>query len=293
MIDDAAPQQHGRKRLHERFFGHQRVTVIEAARGWRLSDLSELFAYRELLWVLTVRDLKVRYKQTAVGAAWAVLQPVATMAIFSLVFGRLLDVESEGYPYPIFVFAALLPWTFFANSLSSCGVSLVNSAPLVTKVYFPRILVPAAAVASGLVDLAVASSVLLALMLYYGVAWSLHLLAVPILLLGLVLVTLGIGCWLAAVTVTYRDFRFVIPFLVQIWMFATPVIYPSSVVPESWQWMLWLNPLSGLINAFRSAFLGKPFDLSTFAISMAFSILVFIFGFAYFTRVERRFADVI
>lgn len=271
----------------------ERVTVIEPARGWRLLDLGELWAYRELLWVLTRRDVKVRYKQTVLGAAWAVIQPVTIMIVFSAVFGRLAGVPSEGYPYPVFVYAALLPWTFFANAVTASSHSLVGSAPLVTKTWFPRLLIPLASVGAGLVELAISTVILVLIMAWYGVAWTLGLLAAPLLVAGVVFTALGVGTWLAALTVAYRDFRHVVPFLVQVWMFVTPVIYPTGLVPESWRWLLVLNPMTGLVDGFRAAFLGRPFDLPALGVSALVAAAVFVVGVAYFERVERRFADII
>jgi len=277
----------------EAYFGHRRVTRIEPARGWRALDFRELWAYRELFYVLTQRDIKVRYKQTVLGVVWAVLQPVLTMLIFTVIFGRMAKIPSDDFPYAIFVFAALLPWTFFANAVSTASLSLVNSANMVSKVYFPRIIIPLSSIGSGLVDLFISMMVLFALMLWYGVGWSANLLFVPILLLGVVFVALGVGTLLSALTVAYRDFRFVVPFLVQIWMYATPVVYPASMVPEKWQWVLFLNPMAGVIEAFRSAFLGRAFDWSSIGLSMAVGGLIFIWGITYFEKVERRFADII
>jgi len=279
--------------LHEQYFGHAHVTVIEPQRGWRTLDLKELWAYRELLWVLTLRDVKVRYKQTVLGVAWAVIQPVMTMVVFTIFFGRLAQMPSDGFPYPVFVYAALLPWTFFANAVTSSGNSLLNSANLVSKVYFPRLVIPLASVGAGLIDFAVSAVILLLLMLVYGVGWSLNLLAAPLLVLAVIFTALGVGTLLSALIVAYRDFRYVVPFLVQLWLFATPVIYPVSLVPERWQWLLYLNPMAGLIEGFRSVFLGKAFDLPALAISMAVAVAVFLAGVLYFEKVERRFADII
>ena len=277
----------------EAFFSHQHLTIIEPPRGWRMLDWRELWAYRELLWVLTLRDIKVRYKQTVLGAAWAIIRPVTTMVIFSVVFGQLAKMPSDGYPYPIFVYAALLPWTFFASAIGASGQSLVGSAHLVSKVYFPRLIIPLSSIGAGLVDLAVSTAILLLMMLWYGVGWSLNLLAAPLLLAGVVFVALGVGTLLSALTVAYRDFTHVTPFLVQIWMYVTPVIFPVSLVPERWQWLLYLNPMTGLIEGFRSAFLGKPFDLGGLGISLAIGVALFALGVAYFEKVERRFADII
>lgn len=279
--------------IQEEFFGHEHLTVIEPPKGWRMLDWRELWAYRELLWVLTARDIKVRYKQTVLGAAWAIIRPFVTMVIFSVVFGQLAKMPSDGYPYPVFVYAGLLPWTFFAGAIGSSGQSLVGSAHLVSKVYFPRLIIPLSSVGAGLVDLLVSTGILLLMMLWYGVGWSVNLLAAPLLLLAVVFIALGVGTLLSALTVAYRDFTHLTPFVVQIWMYITPVIFPVSLVPERWQWLLYLNPMTGLVEGFRSAFLGKPFDLHGLAISFAIAMAVFAIGVAYFEKVERRFADII
>ncbi|CAG0928409.1 Teichoic acid translocation permease protein TagG [Rhodocyclaceae bacterium] len=279
--------------LQEQYFGHQHVTLIEPTKGWRMLDWRELWAYRELLWVLTSRDIKVRYKQTVLGAGWAILRPFITMVIFSVVFGQLAKMPSDGYPYPVFVYAALLPWTFFAAAIGTSGGSLVGSSHLVSKVYFPRLIIPLSSVGAGLVDLLISTGILLLMMLYYGVGWSWNLLAAPLLLLFVVFTALGVGTLLSALTVAYRDFTHLTPFMVQIWLYITPVIFPVSLVPERWQWLLYLNPMTGLVEGFRSAFLGKPFDLNGLGISFAIAIAVFLVGVAYFEKVERRFADII
>jgi len=279
--------------LQEQYFGHQHLTVIEPTKGWRMLDWRELWAYRELLWVLTARDVKVRYKQTVLGAGWAILRPFTTMVIFSVVFGQLAKMPSDGYPYPIFVYAALLPWTFFSNAIGTSGGSLVGSAHLVSKVYFPRLIIPLSSVGAGLVDLLISTGILLLMMLWYGVGWSWNLLAAPLLLMAVIFAALGVGTLLSALTVAYRDFTHLTPFMVQIWMYVTPVIFPVSLVPERWQWLLYLNPMTGLVEGFRSAFLGKPFDLQGLGISFAIAIAIFLIGVAYFEKVERRFADII
>lgn len=276
-----------------RYFGHEHVTVIEPARGWRSLDLRELWAYRELLFVLTMRDIKVRYKQTVLGAAWAILQPFMTMVVFTIFFGHLANMPSDGFPYPVFVYSALVPWTFFANAITSSSNSLVGSAHLISKVYFPRLIIPLSAVGVGVVDFAVAASILLAMMLFYGVGWTFNLLMAPVLLLAMIFTALGVGTCLSALTVSYRDFRYVVPFMVQLWMFVTPVVYPATLVPTHWRWLLYLNPMWGLIDGFRAVFLGRGFDLLGLTISMVMAVGVFIIGIAYFERVERRFADII
>jgi lipopolysaccharide transport system permease protein len=258
-------------------------------------DLPELWRYRELLYFLTWRDVKVRYKQAVLGAAWAVLQPLATMIVFSLFFRRLGTENPQDVPYSLFVLSGLLPWTFFANAISSAGQSVVGSQNLVTKVYFPRLLIPAGAVGAGLVDLGASALLLSGCMLYQGVLPGWGLLLLPVLVAGLVLAALGVGSLLSALMVAYRDFRYVVPFLVQIWMFATPSIYlqAQSDLVTRWQTLLPLNPAYGLIANFRAAALGRPLDLYSLAVSGGVSILLFVVGCFYFRRVERSFADII
>jgi lipopolysaccharide transport system permease protein len=287
------PVMDDRTNLSERYFGHDHVAILKPQSGWRLLDLNELWAYRELLYVLTMRDIKVRYKQTLLGFAWAIIQPVMLMVVFSIFFGRLAQMPSDGYPYPIFVYAALLPWTFFANATTSSANSLVGASHLVSKVYFPRLIIPLSSVGSGLVDFSIAAVILLLLLIYYRVSLTFNLLMAPILVAGLVLTALGVGTFLAALNVAYRDFRYVVPFMVQFWMFATPVAYPASLVPARWQWTLYLNPMAGVIEGFRSTFLGRPFDLAGLLVSLAIAVILFAAGIAYFEKVERRFADII
>jgi lipopolysaccharide transport system permease protein len=269
------------------------LILIKPTKGWRSLDLTELWAFRELFWVLTARDVKVRYKQTVLGFAWAIIQPVMLMVVFSIFFGRLAKMPSDGYPYPIFVFAGLLPWTFFANAVSSSGSSLIGSAQLVSKVYFPRLIIPMASVGGGLIDFAIAAGVLLLLMIYYGFGLTINLLMLPLLVAVLILVAVGIGVLLSALTVAYRDFRYVIPFMVQLWLFVTPVVYPTSIVPQDWRWLLNLNPMVGIIEGFRSAFLGGSFDFVALASSLVVAAVMFTIGVAYFEKVERRLADII
>jgi lipopolysaccharide transport system permease protein len=275
------------------YFGHEQVTIIEPQKGWRTLDYKELWAYRELLYVLAMRDIKVRYKQTVLGFAWAIIQPVMLMIVFSIFFGRLAQMPSDGVPYPIFVYAGLLPWTFFSNSITSSANSLVGSAHLVSKVYFPRLIIPLASIGSGLVDFVIAAAILLLLMIYYGIDWSFNLLMTPVLVAGVILTALGVGTCLAALNVAYRDFRYVVPFLVQLWLFATPVVYPASLVPQQWQWTLYLNPMAGVIEGFRATFLDRPFDIVGMLISLLIAAALFVAGVAYFEKVERGFADII
>ncbi|MDH5693535.1 MAG: ABC transporter permease [Gammaproteobacteria bacterium] len=279
--------------VEEKFFGHNQETIIQPTRGWRFLNWRELWAYRELLWVLTARDVKVRYKQTVLGAGWAILRPFITMLIFSVVFGKLANMPSDGFPYPVFVYAALLPWTFFTAAISTSGGSLIGSSQLVSKVYFPRLIIPLSSVGAGLIDLLISTVILLCMMLYYDVGWTTSLFAAPLLLLFVIFAALGVGTLLSALTVKYRDFTHITPFLVQIWLYVTPVIFPVTLVPEQWQWVLYLNPMTGLVEGFRSAFLGKPFDILGLGISFSIALAIFFIGVAYFEKVERRFADII
>jgi len=269
-------------------------THIEPSRGWLDLGLRELLAYRELLYFLIWRDVKVRYKQTALGAAWAILQPFLGMVVFSLFFGKLAGVPSEGVPYPIFSFAALVPWQFFSNGVTQSANSLVGSANLLTKVYFPRLVIPASAVLSGVLDFGLAFLVLLGMMLFYRIAPTANVIWLPLLLLLALVTSLGVGIWLSALNVEYRDVRYVVPFLVQLWLFATPVAYPSSLVPEPWRVVYALNPMVGVVEGFRWALLGTetapgPMVLVSALVAMA----VFIAGILYFRKMEDTFADVV
>jgi lipopolysaccharide transport system permease protein len=273
--------------------GNVQKTVITPSRGWRVPDVREFRNYRELLWVLILRDIKVRYKQTVLGATWVILRPLLGMAVFTVIFGMLAKIPSDGYPYAIFVYSALLPWNFFAGAVGAAGNSLIGSSGLIGKIYFPRLIIPAASVGSGLVDLAVSSVFLLVLMPLFGIGWSASLLAVPFLAFAVLFFALGVGILFSALIVAYRDFSAVMVFLLQIWMFATPVVYPSSLVPERWRFLLHLNPMAALVEGFRSAFLGKPFDVVGLSVSVALALFVFAGGVAYFGKVEGRFADII
>jgi len=256
-------------------------------------DLKEFWAYRELLGVLVLRDIKVRYKQSVLGVAWVILRPLTSMAIFTLVFGILVRIPSDGSPYALFVFAALLPWIYFSNAVLSSGSSLIASAGLIGKVYFPRLVIPVASVAAGLLDLAVSMAFLLVVMPFFGVGWSVNLLAVPLLVPAVVATALGVGTLFSALTVAYRDFGNIAGYALQVWMYATPVVYPVSLVPERWRFLLHLNPMAAQVEGFRAAFLGKPLDIEAIGISIAFSAVLFVIGVAYFEKVERRFADII
>jgi lipopolysaccharide transport system permease protein len=276
--------------------------TLRPRRGWVRLNVRELWAYRELLFFLTLRDIQVRYKQTLLGAAWAIIQPLATMLLFWLFFGKLAGMPSDGIDYPLFAFAGLLPWTFFANALTTSGNSLVGSSNLVTKVYFPRMIIPGAAVLAGLVDFAIAFVVLGGLLLIYacygllgydGPPFHWQVLLLPYLILLLALLATGVGMGLSALNVQYRDVRYALPFLIQLWMFATPIIYPTSIVPLRWRWVLALNPLTGIVEGFRSTLFARPIDWSALALSTAVTVGVFLFAAYYFRRMEARFADVV
>lgn len=271
------------------------ISVIEPKKGWVPIDFKEIWAYRELLYFLTKRDIKVRYKQTVLGGLWAIIQPAFTMIIFTLFFGRLAKIPSDGIPYPIFVYVGLLPWTYFANAVSNSGNSLVGSANLITKVYFPRLIVPSSASLAGLLDLFIAMFLLGVLMIHYQFAPNvIGILIFPFLVCLTFFCALGVGLWLSAMNVHYRDIRYAIPFLIQIWMFVSPVIYPVSMIEEKYQWLLALNPMGGVINAYRASILGhQPIDWTLLGISAAMILLVLISGLLYFRRMEKVFADVV
>jgi lipopolysaccharide transport system permease protein len=268
------------------------VIRIEALHGRPRIRLSELWAYRELLYFLVWRDLKVRYKQTALGATWAVIQPLMTMLVFSLFFGRLAKIPSDGIPYPLFTYAALVPWTFFANGLTQASNSLVGSANLLTKVYFPRLLIPIGSVLAGLVDFALAFLVLLAMMGFYHVAPTRTMIYFPLFLVLALITSLGVGLWLSALNVKYRDVRHTVPFLVQFWMFGTPVAYPSSLLREPWHSLYGLNPMAGAVEGMRWALLGTHSAPGPMVfLSALASLVIFVGGLYYFRSVERGFAD--
>jgi lipopolysaccharide transport system permease protein len=273
----------------------QPTLVIGASSAWQFVDLHELWRYRELLLFLVWRDVKIRYKQTVLGASWAILQPLATMIVFSLFFSRVAPPAAGGPPYPLFVLAGLLPWFFFSNAVSSASQSIVSNQSLVTKIYFPRLMIPMGAVAAGLVDFGISLGLLLVMMAVYGAIPGWGLVLTPVLIALLVLAALGVGTLLSALTVAYRDVRHVVPFLVQLWMFATPAIYLSSsdAIMGRWNWLLPLNPAHGLIANFRAAVLGGPFDWYALGVSAAVSCGLVVAGCLYFRRVERSFADII
>lgn len=269
------------------------LITIEPQRGWVSLDLADIWHYRELLLLLTWRDIKVRYAQTVLGVAWAILQPLLTMVIFSFIFGQIAKLPSDGVPYPIFTFTALLPWQLFAFSLTNSSSSLVSSQNLVSKVYFPRLIIPLASVLPALADFAFSFLVLVGMMVYYQIPLSLRILTLPFFLLLALTSALAVGLWLSALNVEYRDIRYVVPFLTVFWQYATPVAYSASLIPEKWRLLYGLNPMTGVVEGFRWAILGSGQIGGMIWVSIAIIILLFVSGLAYFKRMEATFADVI
>jgi lipopolysaccharide transport system permease protein len=270
------------------------VLVIQPSTGWTALDLAELWRYRELILFLAWRDIKVRYRQTVLGIAWAVLQPVFTMIIFSVFFGRLAGMPSDGLPYPIFVYCALLPWQLFAFSLTESSNSLVANQQLITKVYFPRLVIPVSVILASLLDFVIAFAVLIGMMGYYHIIPTQALWTLPLFVLLAVSLALGVGLWLSALNVRYRDVRYTLPFLTQVWLFATPIAYPSSLVPEPWRVLYGINPMAGVVEGFRWALLNTgtaPGDMLT--VSVVVTLVIVVSGLYYFRRMERTFADTV
>jgi lipopolysaccharide transport system permease protein len=269
------------------------VVVIGASKPWVSLNLRDLWAYRELLYFLAWRDVKVRYKQTLLGAAWAIIQPLVTMIIFTYFFGVLARMPSEGVPYPIFFYAGLTLWTFFSNAVVSGGNSLIGNTNLITKVYFPRLIIPSASVSAGLIDFIIASLLLIGLLIYYdfAVTWA-YLMLVPLILVT-TLLALGMGIWFSALNVRYRDVRYALPFVIQIWLFVSPIIYPSSLVPQEWRWVMVLNPLTGIIEGYRSSLFGQDFQWGPLLYSTIFTLVMFVYASYSFRRMERHFAEFI
>jgi len=270
------------------------VTIVKPSRGWVSLNLGELREYRELIYFLTWRDIKVRYKQTLLGAAWAIIQPFFTMVVFSLFFGKLAKVPSDGIPYPIFAYAALVPWTFFANGLSQSSNSLVGNANLIKKVYFPRLVIPVSSVIAGAVDFVLAFIVLLGMMIFFGLVPTMNIFWLPFLLLLTFVTSMGVGLWLSALNVQFRDVRYTVPFLTQFWLFATPIAYPSSLLAEPWRTLYGINPMAGVVEGFRWALLGTetaPGPIIIVSSLVALGLLVS--GVFFFRRMEKTFADVV
>lgn len=269
------------------------LVTIKPRQSWVALDLRTLWAYHELLYFLVWRDVKVRYKQTVLGVMWAILQPVIMIVIFSLVFGRVAGLPSDGIPYPLFAYAGVVAWTFFSSAVTKSGNSLVASAHLITKIYFPRIIIPLATVCAVVIDLILAFAVLVPLMIHYGIRPGWQVLMLLPLILMLILLSLGVGTWMSALNVKYRDVGFALPFLTQIWMFLSPVIYPSSVLPPKFRLIMMFNPVSGIIEGFRSALYGLPFDWLAILISGVMVFLVLAIAIFRFRRMEREFADIV
>ena len=269
-------------------------TVIEPPRRWATLDLRKLWRYRELVYFLTWRDIKVRYKQTVIGASWAILKPVLTMVLFSVIFGHFARIPSEGVPYPIFAYCALLPWTFFATAITQASNSLVGNANLVSKVYFPRLVMPIAASLGGLLDFAIAFVVLLGMMVYYRVTPTMALVTVPLFVVLAMTTALAVGIWFSSLSVRYRDVAHVIPFLTQLWLYATPVAYPASMIQGKLHLVFALNPMAGVVEGFRWAILGShELDVASLAISSSVTVVALMTGLFYFRRAEQSFADVV
>lgn len=268
--------------------------IIKPKKGWQLVDLKELSDYRDLLYFLAARDIKVRYKQTVLGGLWAIIQPFFSMVVFTLFFGVLAKVPSDGIPYPIFNFSAMVAWTYFANAVAGSGNSLIGESNLISKVYFPRLIVPLAPVLAGILDFSIAFVVLIGMILYFHVSPTITVLFLPLLIILMMLTAGGVGMFLAALNVKYRDIRYTIPFLVQLWMFASPIVYPASMVPEKYHLIYALNPMVGIIEGFRSALLGTiAFPAQMLMVSTLVSVSLFIIGIFYFKQTERYFADII
>jgi lipopolysaccharide transport system permease protein len=269
------------------------ITIAPSV-GWVPLQLGELIAYYELLYFLIWRNIKIRYKQTVLGAAWAVIQPFFTMVVFSVFFGRLAHISSGDVPYPIFTYVALVPWVYFANALSQASNSLLEHERMITKIYFPRLLLPISATLSGLLDFVISFVILIGMMIWYHLMPTVYIWLVPFFILMATLTALGVGLWLSALNIQYRDVRYVIPFLVQFWLFATPIAYPSSLVPEKWQALYGLNPMAGVVEGFRWALLGsQPQSMWLLLVSFAVVIVVLVSGLYYFRRMEETFADVV
>jgi len=268
--------------------------IIKAKKGFLSVDLHEIWEYRELLFFLTLRQIKVRYKQTIMGASWAILQPFLTMIVFTIIFGSFAKIPSENIPYPIFSYSGLVLWTYFSNSLSQAGNSLVGNTNLVTKVYFPRLFIPTSSCLAGLLNYAVAMSIIVLMMVYYKFVPNIKIIIVPLVVFTTFILASGISYWLSSICVKYRDIRFILPFFIQLLMFTSPVIYPPNIVSEKYRWLLYLNPMTGLINAHRASLLGyKEVNFTTLGVSIIMSLFIFVTGIIFLKNTEKGFADLI
>lgn len=291
---EISPGHLGRVQRSYREEDRAATLVIEPSGRWPKIDFGELWAYRGLFFFLVWRDIKVRYAQTVIGAGWAILQPVLTMLVFTIIFGNFADIPSDGVPYPVFSLAALVAWTYFSTAFTNASNSLVANTNLITKVYFPRLVIPFAPVLAGLVDFAIAFAILLLTMLFFGMLpQPLAILVLPLLLVIMMVTAAGVGCWLSALNIQYRDVKYAVPFLVQVWMYASPIVYPMSIVPERYRTLYALNPMAGVIEGFRSVLLGtSAISWSVIAVSLFMGLVLFVTGAMYFRRMERVFADV-
>jgi lipopolysaccharide transport system permease protein len=271
------------------------LVVIKPVKGWVPLNLRDLWLYRELIYFLTWRDLKVRYKQSVLGVIWAILKPTMTMIIFTIIFGNFAKIPSDGVPYPIFSYSGLLPWEFFAAALTVSARSMLTSGGMVSKIYFPRIIVPLSSVMANLVDLLIAFVILIGMMIFYKIPLTINVLWLPAFILLAMITAIGVGLWFSALLVMYRDINYLLPFITQLWMFISPVVYSSSMIPEKWRWLYSINPMSGVVEGFRWALLGTQQSISggMVAISSAIALVIFISGMFFFRRMERIFADMI
>jgi lipopolysaccharide transport system permease protein len=273
----------------------QQVTIIQPEKGWSALKLGDLWRYRELIYFMTWRDVKVRYKQTLLGASWAILRPFLTMVVFSIFFGNLAKVPSDGIPYPIYTFTALLPWELFATALSQASRSLVQNTNMVTKIYFPRMILPISSILAGVVDFLVAFLVLIGMMIFYKITPTIYIWTLPLYLLLTLVTALGVGLWLSALNVLYRDINYITPFLTQFWLYITPIAYPVSMIPEKWRLIYALNPMSGVVDGFRWALLGNQQSAPgpMLIVSSVIAVVTLVSGLFYFRRMERQFADMV
>lgn len=269
------------------------LMVIEPSSSRFAINLRDLWVYRELLYLLAWRDVKVRYKQTLFGVAWVILQPLITTLIFTIVLGKLAQIPSENIAYPLFAYTGLLPWTFFSGAVTNTGGSLVSNANLITKVYFPRVIIPGAAIGARLVDLGIGFVIMAGMMLYYGLTPTWHLLFLPLAVFLLIALSMAIGMWMSALNVKYRDIGAILPTLIQLWMYISPVVYPLSLVPRQWQWLYLLNPLTGIIKTFRASLLGQPLDWQSLAASAVVTFTLLVYSAFVFRRMEKQFADIV
>lgn len=267
------------------------IAVIEPSRNFL--NFRELWKYRDLLYILTLKEIKVRYKQTILGVLWVILQPLLMMIVFTLFFGRLAEIPSDGVPYALFAYAGLLPWTFFSNALNNSSNSLVGNSALITKVYFPRMIIPLSVVCAGLFDFLIAFVLLIFLMIFYGVGFSPNFLMLPFLTVLIAVWTMSLGMWTAALNVKFRDVRYALPFFIQLLLFVTPIIYPLNFISEKWRWILMINPLTAIVESFRAAIFGNPFDITLILVSVFIIFAVFLYSIYTFRQLERSFADVI